>query len=77
MIKIKLLYKGENHGSVVLWLDGEFQTIYEGKIVGDTDSCLMKVLSLEKEIPFAKVELDNRILQTIKTECLEWIVRGL
>ena len=66
MIKIKLenthMHKEtkKQQGKVTLWIDGEFQIIHEGNVVGGQDCCAIKVLELETAIPSAKVEIIGR-----------------
>lgn len=65
MIKIKI--EGDkkiNEGYVVLWLDGEFQTIAEGQLIGCKDCMYTKALELEKAIPFAIVEINKDAMIT-------------
>ena len=65
MIKIKIEGdKKSNKGYVVLWLDGEFQTVAEGQLVGCKDCMYIKALELEKAIPFATVEIDRDAMIT-------------
>ena len=60
MIKIKIEGdKKSNKGYVVLWLDGEFQTVAEGQLVGCKGCMYTKALELEELIPFATVEIDR------------------
>ena len=61
MIKIKVLKNKETEARVVLWIDGEFQTIHEAKAVGGEDCCMIKAIDLQKQLPMAKIEVERGI----------------
>ena len=63
MIKIKIDgNKKTNIGNVVLWVDGEFQTVAEGQLVGCKDCIYTRALKLEQAIPFATVEINKNAI---------------
>lgn len=61
MIKIKVLHNKETEARVVLWVDGEHQTVHEGNATGGSDCCMLKAIALQKEIPMAKIEVERGI----------------
>ena len=42
-------------------MDGEFQTVHEGKAVGGQDCCMLKAIALQEQLPMARVEVEKGI----------------
>lgn len=75
MIKLKIQLQKIEKGSqadLILWLDGEFQTIFTDSVEG----CIHKAYEIQKVMPISRLDITNSaILQlsnfaTFETVCL-------
>lgn len=68
MIKIKIELNSEKKPIVILWLDGEFQTIVEGRTVED---CIERARAIRTLIPYQELEISKEAV--LKLEELEGV----
>lgn len=64
MIKIKILLNSDCKPIVVLYIDGEFQTVYgEGKSYRSVEQCIEKVRDICSVIPCQHIEITKEALE--------------
>lgn len=69
MIKAKIDLNGNRKPILILWLDGEFQTIYgDGKEYCSVEECLERAKEIQKLVPFKEIEITKEALA--KLSCL-------
>lgn len=60
MIKLKVDLDNIGNGIVILWLDGEFQTIFHSNNI---ESCISKAREIQKVMPIHKMEITKEAVE--------------
>lgn len=66
MIKLKIDLDGKGKPMVVLFLDGEFQTIYGGdghKEYRSVEDCVERAKEIQKLLPFQQIEITKEAVE--------------
>ena len=60
MIKIKVELDNIGRGIVILWLDGEFQTVYTALSI---ESCISKAKDIQSVLPIETLEISKEAVE--------------
>lgn len=60
MIKVKVELDNIGRGIVMLWLDGEFQTVYTALSI---ESCISKAKDIQSVLPIERLEISKEAVE--------------
>lgn len=60
MIKVKVELDSIGRGIVMLWLDGEFQTVYTALSI---ESCISKAKDIQSVLPIERLEISKEAVE--------------